>query len=107
MDMTTELRRRLDVPTDLADDALLAHFLDVSMQALSPWLVEDVAPWQANVDEATLELAVKVWDSSARGMAAFSSDGQWVAPSPSATPGLVRSVFGALGPALAMGGLSV
>lgn len=107
MDLLAELRRRLDVPVDLASDELLSHFLDVATAAILPWLVEDAAIYQANVDEATLQLTCKLWDTSTSGVAMFSPDGQWSAPSPSASPGLVRSVFGALGPALAMGGVSV
>lgn len=106
-DLRAELRRRLDVPTDLVDDELLNHFLDAADTALAEWLVADPAPFQANVDEATVQLAVKLWDTSTRGVAMFSPDGQWSAPAPSASPGLVRSVFGALGPALARGGVSV
>lgn len=107
MDLLAELRRRLDVPEDLVDDELLTHFLDVAAADLAPWLVEDTAPFQGNVDEATLQLACKVWDASTRGLAGFTQSGEWLSPAPSATPGLVRSVFGALGPALSMGGLSV
>lgn len=107
MDLLAELRRRLDVPDTLVPDALLTHFLDVATASLQPWLVEDATAYQANVDEATLQLSCKLWDTSTSGVAMFSPDGQWQAPSPSASPGLVRSVFGALGPALSMGGVSV
>lgn len=107
MELLAELRRRLDVPTDLVDDETLTHFLDVAIADLAPWLVEDPSPFQANVDEATLQLAVKMWDTSTRGVAMLTPDGQWTAPTPSASPGLVRSVYGALGPALHAGGVSV
>jgi hypothetical protein len=107
MDLLAELRRRLDVPVDLVSDELLTHFLDAAANALQPWLVDDVAAVQGNVDEATLQLAVKLWDTSTRGVAQLTPDGQWTAPAPSATAGLVRAVFGALGPALRLGGVSV
>lgn len=108
MDLLGELRRRLDVPVDLVSDALLTHLLDVAGGLLQPWLVADAATrYTALVDEATLELAVKVYDVSARGAVAVDAVGDFVVPAPSATPGLVRSVYGVLGPALATGGLSV
>lgn len=104
MDLLAELRRRLDVtPSDLSDE-LLEHMLDVSTQLLAPWLVEDLDFYQANVDEATVQLAVKIVDVSPRGL--IDPAGEVLMPT-SATPGLVRSVFGVLGPALAQGGLSV
>lgn len=107
MILLDDLRRRLDVPVDLASDELLTHFLDVAMAALAPWFAEDSAQYQENVDEAILQLAVKMWDAGSRGLAGFTQSGDWVAPAPSSTPGMVRSVFGALGPALRMGGVSV
>lgn len=107
MDLLQELRRRLDVPIDLAGDALLQHFLDVATAGISPWLVDDPAAYPAAVDEATVQLAVKLWDTSTHGVAGASPDGQWMTPAPSASPGLVRAVFGALGPALKTGGVSV
>lgn len=102
MDLLTELRRRLDVPPSALSDEVLTHMLDVSAEVIYPWLVEDPTPYAANVDEATVQLAVKIVDVSPRGV--FDADGFPALP---ATPGLVRSVFGVLGPALATGGLSV
>lgn len=107
MDLVPELRRRLDVPVDLASDVLLQHFVDVAAADVGPWLVADPAAYQANVDEATVQLAVKMWDTQARGVGGYAPDGQWAMPAPSSSPGLVRSVFGALGPALRAGGASV
>ena len=107
MDLLAELRRRLDVPTSALSDELLDHMLDVSLNALTPWLIPTTVspnPYQANVDEATVQLAVKLVDASPRGL--VDADG-YLTPTMSATPGLVRAVFGALGPALAKGGLSV
>lgn len=123
MDLLAELRRRLDVPEDLVSDELLRHLLDVSAGLIQPWLSGPV-PWlwlsapvepeespdpalAPLIDEATVELAVKVYDVSPRGVATMDAGGEWILPSPSATPGLVRSVFGVLGPALATGGISV
>ena len=107
-DLLEELRRRLDVPVAQTSDELLDHFLDVAASALNPWLVLDAAILHpANVDEATVQLAVKLWDTADRGVAGFAPDGEWIAPAPSASPGLVRSVFGALGPALRSAGVSV
>lgn len=107
MDLLAELRRRLDVPVDLVSDELLQHYLTSAGLLIGPWLVADPAPYQRLVDEAMVELAVKLYDVAPRGVASMDAAGEWVMPSPSATPGLVRSVFGALGPALATGGVSV
>lgn len=107
-DLLAELRRRLDVPASQVSDELLTHFLDVSMATLGPWLVPDAATtYPANVDEATIQLAVKLYDTSARGAASMDAAGDWMMPAPAATPGLIRAVFGALGPALRMAGVSV
>lgn len=112
-DAIDELRRRLDVPADLVPDELLASALAVSRELILPWVSPENCPPTSNtyetlIDEATLQLAVKVYDVSGRGVATMDAGGEWVImPAPSATPGLVRSVFGVLGPALATGGISV
>jgi hypothetical protein len=107
--LTDELRRRLDVPAALVPDELLEHQLEVAGNSIAPWLGVhvDPHPFQANIDEATLQLAVKLWDLSGNGVSGQDAAGEWMMPAPTASPGLVRSVFGALGPALATGGLSV
>jgi len=104
---TDEMRRRLDVPVDLVPDAVLDQFLAVATGLITPWLVADPAPYTDLVNEATIELALKVWDVSTRGTISMDAVGDFLAPAPSATPGLVRSVFGVLGPAMATGGVSV
>jgi hypothetical protein len=104
MDQLAEVRRRLDVPAAAVSDEVLTHMLDVAARLVDPWLVEDPTPYLPLVDEATVQLAVKVYDVSPRGV--VDPLGDW-APAPGATPGLVRSVFGVLGPALNTGGLSV
>ncbi len=106
---TDELRRRLDVPVDLVPDALLDQVLLVADHNITPWVdgTLDPHPYQANIDEAVLQLAVKLWDVSGRGVAGVDVVGDFLAPPPSASPGMVRSVFGTLGPALLTGGVSV
>ncbi len=108
--LTDELRRRLDVPVDLVSDEILDGFLAVAGNNIRPWMAPETVnpnPFQANVDEATLQLAVKLWDISNKGVNPQDGAGDWIAPPPAATPGLIRSVFGVLGPALATGGVSV
>jgi len=108
--LTDELRRRLDVPADLVPDALLDATLEVAASSVGMWLDPDPliqAQYQANIDEATVQLAVKVWDTSVRGVSGMDAAGEWQMPTPAASPGLVRSVFGVLGPAMASGGVSV
>lgn len=108
MDMLAELRRRLDVsPADYPDE-ILDHYLDTAGTAIAPWLVAPLpVEYLPNVEEGTVQLAVKLVDAGSRGVAGMDAAGDWTMPAPAATPGLVRSVFGALGPALATGGLSV
>lgn len=103
-DLLAEFRRRLTVSAELVPDEVLQHLLDVASANIQPWLVDGWTVWQANVDEATVQLAVKLYDVSGRGVL-DPYDG-WQ-PGPSATPGMVRAVFGALGPALRAGGVSV
>lgn len=107
--LTDELRRRLDVPVDLVPDARLDQALLVAGNLVEPWRGVHVEPdpFQANVDEATVQLAVKLWDVAARGATSMDAMGEFLAPAPAATPGLIRSIFGALGPAMNTGGVSV
>lgn len=108
MDLLAELRARLDVPADLVSDEKLNHLLDASEGVVDGWLIPDARLlYPANVDEGVVQYAIKLYDTGVRGVAAYTGEGEWVAPSPSASPGLPRSVFGALGPALATGGVSV
>lgn len=107
MDLLAELRRRLDVPATIVPDAVLTHFLDVAGAAVAPWLIPDPAPYTSSVEEATIQLAAKLYDLAPHGVSAMSPDGTYTLPAASAAPGLVRAVFGALGPALRFGGLSM
>lgn len=109
MDRLAELRRRLQVTAQQAPDELLDHFLDVAGAGIDPWIVPRPVPdpYQANIDEGVVQLAVKMWDISVKGVTGLAADGDWISPAPAATPGLVRSVFGVLGPALTQAGLSV
>jgi hypothetical protein len=106
-DLLAEFRRRIDVSQAQVPDATLTHFLDVAEAGIEPWIIDDPTPYASNVEEATLQVAVKMWDVAARGVTSLSPSGDYTLPAASATPGLVRSAFPALGPALYMGGLSV
>jgi len=82
----------------------------VASNNVAPWVTVVTTPphpHQANIDEATYQLAVKLWDASTKGTTSMDAMGEFTVPSPSATPGLVRSVFGVLGPAMTTGGVSV
>ena len=103
LDLVVELRRRLGVGAEV-DDAQLGHVLHVATDNLAPWLVDDPTMWQASVDEATVQLAVMVFDTQTRGMVGVDVDGDYTLPAARATPGMVRGVFGVLGPALRWGG---
>jgi len=107
--LTDELRRRLDVPVDMVPDPLLESVLQVAGTMLAPWLVppdqqEFLLP---NIREATVQLAVKMWDVQGRGATTMDAVGEFLTPAPTASPGMIRSVFGVLGPALNLGGVSV
>lgn len=110
MDLLAELRRRLDVTPATHPDDLLEHWLDTADALITPWLAPpttDPDPYQPLIEEATVQLAIKISDASSTGLAGLDASGEWTIPGPSATPGFVRSVFGTLGPALATGGLSL
>lgn len=97
MDLLAELRRRLDVEAEHVPDEVLSHFL-----AVSTGLVDSHVPSHnragALYDEAILQLAVKVSEISGRGTIAVDPSGEFLAPSPSATAGLVRSVWAYIAP---------
>lgn len=107
MDMLAEFRRRVDVTPSQVSDATLQHFLTVSDACIAPFLVLDPSPYRANVEEGTVQLAVKMWDVAARGVTSLSPSGEYTLPAASATPGMLRACFPALGPALRMAGLSL
>ena len=107
-DLVDELRLRLRLDDQLWPDAQLQHFIDVAASTVSPWLAADApAVWPDLVDEATVQLAVKMVDVSGRGAVTVDPVGEFMVPAPAATPGMIRSVFGVLGPAMATGGVSV
>lgn len=109
-DLVGELRNRLDVAPDIATDDQLQHVLDVAAAAVDPWITPaDVPPHpqQASIDEAIVQLAVKVWDAGVRGLIGVDQTGEWTVPSAAATPGMVRAVFGVLAPAMPTGGVAV
>lgn len=107
MNLLAEFRRRVGATPTQVSDEVLTHFLDVAESAIAPWLIADPTPYQANVDEGILQVAVKMWDTAARGVTSLGPDGEYALPAASATPGLVRAGFAALGPALRLGGLSM
>ena len=75
MDLRAELRRRLDVPPELLTDEFLDHVLLVADTTITPWLVDDPEPFRASVDEATVQLAVKLVDIAGRGILDPTGDG--------------------------------
>jgi len=99
IDVETEVRRRLDMVADTTNlpDALLGHIIDVSEGLLAQW-VPTYNRTGPVYDEATVQLAVKVYDVSARGTIAVDPAGEFVAPAPSATAGLVKSVWAYVAP---------
>lgn len=102
MDLLTELRSRLDLVGDLTvPDSRLQWCVDVATAMVSEWQPEGN---RILVDEATVQLAVKVYDLGSRGTVGMDPAGEWVAPAPTATAGLINSVMGILGPALPTGG---
>lgn len=101
MDLLEELRRRLDVDEVTIPDDILTWCLNVSTAMIDEWKPEGN---RILVDEATVELAVKVYDLGGRGGVTMDPAGEWVAPAPTATAGLINSVMGILGPALPTGG---
>lgn len=100
MDLLTELRTRLDVVSADVPDARLQWCLDVAAE-----MIDATEPVVAGplVDEATVQLAVKVYDLGSRGTVSLDPSGEWVAPAPSATRGLINAVAGILAPATAVG----
>jgi hypothetical protein len=101
-----ELRRRLAVdPTD-APDPVLESCLSVASANIDPRcdlrLVND---YPDAYREGCYQLAVKVFDTQSKGATSMTPDGYYEAPSLSATSGMIRAVYGVLGPCLRTGGL--
>jgi hypothetical protein len=104
----SELRRRLDVGAHVTD-ASLQLALDVAQAWVTPRLDPNKAGLptaQAAMLEGTYQLAVKVWDTGARGMVSTDALGD-TDLGPVATSGMWRGVLGVLAPALTTGGLVV
>ena len=104
-----EVRARLDVDATTVPDSRIQWCIGVAVEMVNA-TEPAVAPFassgaraQALVDEATVELAVKIYDLGARGTIGMDPAGEWVAPSPSATRGLINAVAGILAPATAVG----
>jgi len=103
-----ELRRRLDAPAEFVDDTQLQACLDVAAEGIGPWLVTDARTlYPASVEEWNYQLAIKVWDTGTKGVASVDAVGEFMMPAPAASQSMVRSTFGAAGPALRQGGLTV
>src|SRR6188768_2741680 len=103
-----QLRRRLGVPAELVDDPTLQACLDVAVEGIGPWAVADAATlFPASMDEWTYQVAVKIYDTGTTGVTSMDAMGEFQMPSPSATQSMIRGAFGAAGPALLQGGLSV
>lgn len=105
IDVEDEVRRRLDLVSDTTNlpDALLGHIVDVATALVDQW-VPSFNRSGAVYDEATVQLAVKVYDVSGRGTIAVDPTGEYVAPSPAATAGMVRSVWAYIQPLTDTGG---
>lgn len=97
LDPLTEVRRRLDVTTTNVSDAILGHFLSAATEAVDGY-VPSYNRGAFGYQEGVIQLAVKIADTSARGTISVDPAGEFIAPAPSATAGLIRSVWGLIGP---------
>jgi hypothetical protein len=93
----TEVRRRLDVTTTSVSDDILTWFVDAATESVDLY-VPTYNRGAVNYTEGVIQLAVKMYDTSARGTVGVDPAGEWVAPAPSATAGLIKSVWGLIGP---------
>lgn len=93
----TEVRRRLDVTTTQVSDDILNHFIDTATEAVDGYVPEDNRTAVAYT-EGIIQLAVKMYDTSARGTVSVDAAGEFITPAPAATPGLIRSIWGIIGP---------
>lgn len=103
--VATEVRRRLDVVDDTTNypDALITHFIDVATDLVDQY-VPSYNRTGSMYAEAQIQLAVKVADVAGRGTISVDPTGEYVAPAPSATAGLVKSAWAYVGPLTADGG---
>lgn len=97
VDILTEVRRRLDVSVDQMPDPLLQHFIDSSTEVIDQYVPSHRRAGSA-YKEGVIQLTIKVVDTSTRGTVSMDPSGEYMVPSPSATAGLVRSVWGLIGP---------
>jgi len=92
-----EVRLRLDVTSGQWSDDRLTHFINTATE-----LIDEHVPTynrdKFGYTEGIIQLAVKIADTSARGTIAVDPTGEYVAPAPSATAGLIRSIWGLIGP---------
>lgn len=93
----TEVRRRLDVTTTDVSDAILGHFVSAATEAVDGH-VPSYNRAAYGYQEGVIQLAVKMYDTSARGTIALDPTGEYVAPSPTASKNLIMSVWGLIGP---------
>lgn len=97
MDILTEMRLRLDVAEADVSDARLQHFIDVATEGLDghiPTYNRGTASYQ----ECVCQLAIKIYDTAGRGTISMDAAGEWVAPSPAATQGLIQAIWGIVAP---------
>lgn len=103
MDLVAELRTRLDLDSSpQVPNSRLQWCLEVAQGLIASEEPSDDAH-PALLDESQLQLAIKVYDLGRRGTVSMDEAGEWQAPPPSATRGLIRSVQGILAPATKTG----
>jgi len=99
-----ELRRRLGVDSS-TPDTLLQTCLNVATVPIDQRCDPTLAlAYPDNYREGVYQLAVKVWDTGSRGLSGADVDGFMQAPTFQATAGMVRSVYGVIGPCMPTGG---
>ena len=103
---TDELARRIHVVYPGGPlDVQLDHTVDTAVELLAGHVDDTRAGLYPNAwVEAVTQLAVKIWDTSARGLAGMDAVGEFTYPAPAATPQMVTSVFGVLAPCMTTGG---
>jgi hypothetical protein len=102
LDPLTEVRRRLDLTSTTSSDNILQWFLDLAAERLEPY---EFRGNYAMATEAQIRVALKFYDDSGRGTVGVDPTGEWVAPAPYVTDGVIRSIVaGVAGPATATGG---
>ena len=101
-----ELRRRLGATSEDVPDTVLQGCLDVASAVIDPRCTLPLVNANPSAyTEGCYQLAVKVFDTQSKGVTAMTPDGYYETPTASATSGMVRAVYGVLGPVLRNGGL--